>query len=166
VDAVISILSRVRQRGHDIHLHILGGADDSPYGLRIKSLAEQNRDWVFLEGWAVGEGKKKLLAGHKYGIHGRENEPFGIAVAEMVNAGCMVFVPKGGGQVEIVDNPALIFHDDADAVDKIDTILKLPQEPGKLLGSGMQHQNRFSSQNFVVQIQQIVKKFLQEEKGN
>lgn len=165
VDAVIDILSRVRQRGHVIHLHILGGADDSPYGLRIKSLAEQNRDWVFLEGWAVGEGKKKLLAGHKYGIHGRENEPFGIAVAEMVNAGCVVFVPKGGGQVEIVDNPALVFHDDADAVDKIDTILKLPH-PEAPLESRMEVQSRFSSQNFVVQIRQIVKNFLEEEKGN
>ena len=147
-------------------MHVLGGADDSPYGLRIKSLAEQNRDWVFLEGWAVGETKKKLLASHKYGIHGRENEPFGIAVAEMVNAGCMVFVPKGGGQVEIVDNPALIFHNDADAVDKIDTILSTRIGPANALAHDTPVQNRFTSQNFVVQIQEIFKNFLQEEKGN
>ncbi len=166
VDAIIDILSRVRARGHDVHLHILGGVDDSPYGMRIKSLAEQNREWVFLEGWAVGDEKKRLLASHRYGIHGRENEPFGIAVGEMVNAGCIVFVPKGGGQVEIVDHPALVFRDDADAVDKIDTILRTGTGWDALRGHLMQHANRYSAANFMAQIQKIVKDFLPKEKEN
>src|ERR1035438_1684362 len=65
VDSIIEILSRVRQSGHDIHLHILGGVDVSPYGKRVKSLAERNHEWVFLEGWAIGDEKKKLLARHR-----------------------------------------------------------------------------------------------------
>jgi glycosyltransferase involved in cell wall biosynthesis len=163
VDAIVEILSRVRQRGHDIHLHVLGGVDDSPYGARVKSLAEQNREWVFLEGWAIGEGKKKLLSSHRYGIHARENEPFGIAVGEMVNAGCIVFVPNGGGQVEIVDHPALVFRDDADAVDKIDAVLKSSAEQEKLRDHLRQSANRFAPEAFQAQIQHVVRDFLKEE---
>lgn len=162
VDAIIEILSRVRQRGHNIHLHILGGLDDSPYGTMVKSLADQNRDWVFLEGWAIGDGKKKLLASHRYGIHGRENEPFGIAVGEMVNAGCIVFVPKGGGQVEIVNHPALVFQDDADAMDKIDAVLRSNAEQENLCQHLRQSANRFSPASFQAQIHQAVKDFLKE----
>src|SRR5262249_35162706 len=42
VDAIIEILARVRARGHDVHLHILGGVDDSPYGTRVRALAGLN----------------------------------------------------------------------------------------------------------------------------
>lgn len=163
VDSIIEILSRVRQRGNDIHLHVLGGVDDSPYGARVRSLAERNREWIFLEGWAIGDEKKKLLASHRYGIHGRENEPFGIAVGEMVNAGCIVFVPNGGGQVEIVDHPALVFRDDADAVDKIDAVLKSSAEQEKLSHHLRQSASRFTPGAFQAQIHQVVSEFLKEQ---
>jgi glycosyltransferase involved in cell wall biosynthesis len=163
VDAIIGILSRVRERGHNVHLHILGGVDDSRYGATVKSLADQNRDWIFLEGWAIGEGKKHLLASHRYGIHGRQNEPFGIAVGEMVNAGCIVFVPNGGGQVEIVNHPALVFKDEADAVDKIEAVLKSSAEQENLCNHLRQSAKRFSPESFQTQIRQVVKDFLKEE---
>jgi glycosyltransferase involved in cell wall biosynthesis len=166
VDASIEILACVRDRGHDIHLHILGGVDDSPYGVRVKSLAGQYKDWVFLEGWAVGDVKKQLLAGHRYGIHGRENEPFGIAVGEMVNAGCIVFVPNGGGQVEIVDHPSLVFRDDADAVNKIDAVLKNTDEQEQLRAYLRQKASRFAPESFEAQMRQVVKNFLQAAIGN
>lgn len=160
VDAVIKILSQVRQRGNNIHLHLLGGIGDSHYAASIKKLAEQNYDWVYLEGWAVGEKKKLLLASHRYGIHGRENEPFGIAVAEMVNAGCTVFVPNGGGQVEIVDHPALVFQDEADAVNKIDAVLNSRAEQERLRTHLRQNAGRFSPQSFQARIRQEVDEFL------
>jgi glycosyltransferase involved in cell wall biosynthesis len=163
VDASIQILARVRERGHHVHLHILGGFDDSPYGAKVKSLAQQYNEWVFLEGWAIGEAKKKLLASHRYGIHGRENEPFGIAVGEMVNAGCIVFVPNGGGQMEIVDHPALVFRDDADAVEKIDAVLKNDAEQQKIRQHLRESANRFAPESFQAQIHHAVANFLKEE---
>jgi glycosyltransferase involved in cell wall biosynthesis len=144
-------------------LHILGGVDDSRYGATVKSLADQNRDWIFLEGWAIGEGKKHLLASHRYGIHGRQNEPFGIAVGEMVNAGCIVFVPNGGGQVEIVNHPALVFKDEADAVDKIEAVLKSSAEQENLRNHLRQSAKRFSPESFQTQIRLVVKDFLKDE---
>jgi glycosyltransferase involved in cell wall biosynthesis len=163
VDFMIEVLSRVRQRGHNVHLHILGGVDDSPYGAKVRSLAGQNHEWVFLEGWAVGEVKKRLLGSHRYGIHGRENEPFGIAVGEMVNAGCIVFVPNGGGQVEIVDHPALVFKDESDAVEKIDAVLKSNAERENLRRHLTGNAGRFSPESFQAQIRQIVGAFVAEE---
>jgi glycosyltransferase involved in cell wall biosynthesis len=40
----------------------------------------------------------------RYGIHGMLDEHFGMAPAELAAAGCIVFVPNDGGQVEIVDD--------------------------------------------------------------
>jgi glycosyltransferase involved in cell wall biosynthesis len=123
VHSVIPILQKVRERGHNVHLHILGGLDDSDYANQVRGLAESYRDWVFLEGMTLGDRKKELLASHRFGINACPSEAFGIAVAEMVLAGCVVFVPNGGGQVEIVNHPALIYENEADAVEKIVAVL-------------------------------------------
>jgi glycosyltransferase involved in cell wall biosynthesis len=164
VDAIINILSRVRERGHNVHLHILGGFDASSYALKVKALAEQNQAWVRLEGWAVGDAKKRLLTCHRYGIHARENEPFGIAVAEMVDAGCIVFVPSGGGQVEIVNHPALLFEDESDAADKIEAVLTDPRRQELLRHHLQQNRARFSPGSFQSQIVRVVMDFLNEAK--
>ncbi len=87
MDAVIRILEKVREAGHDVHLHILGGLDDSPFGARLQELAAP-RPWVSLEGRTFGRKKLELMAGHRFGINACENEAFGIAPAELVKAGC------------------------------------------------------------------------------
>jgi glycosyltransferase involved in cell wall biosynthesis len=162
VDAIIEIISRVRQRGHSVHLHILGGADDSPYGTMVKKLAARNKDWVFLEGWTMGQAKQELLAGHRYGIHGRENEPFGIAVAEMVNAGCIVFVPKGGGQTEIVNHPDLTYESDVEAVAKIDAVLAQEVKQEKLCEYLRAGSDRFSVKTFVEAMRGVIAEFVKQ----
>jgi glycosyltransferase involved in cell wall biosynthesis len=104
-----------------------------------------------------------LLAGHRFGIHARPNEPFGIAVAEMVQAGCLVFVPKGGGQVEIVNHPALIYADEADAVEKIDAVLACEDEQQKLLDHLRQGSNSFSLKTFVGTMRRVVAEFAEQQ---
>ena len=50
------------------------------------------------------------MASHRYGIHGMREEHFGMAPAELARAGAIVWVPRGGGQMEIVGHePALMF---------------------------------------------------------
>jgi glycosyltransferase involved in cell wall biosynthesis len=161
MDVIIEVLSRVRQRGHNVHLHILGGLDDSPFVTRVKALAEQHKEWVFLEGWVMGQRKKEILAGHRYGIHGRDKEPFGIAVAEMVLAGCIPFVPNGGGQVEIVNHPALIFENEADAVEKIDAVLANPTEQEVLCAHLRQGAKAFSVKTYMEVMRRVVAEFLE-----
>ena len=159
VESIIEIVSKVRQRGHDVHLHILGGLDGSPYALAVRRLAEQNPHWVFLDGWVAGQKKHDLLTGHRYGINARTNEAFGIAVAEMVLAGCLVFVPKGGGQTEIVDHPALLFESDDDAVEKIHAALASEQEEQRLRSHLRQRSQVFSVESFVASMRQVVAQF-------
>lgn len=133
MDVVIGILDQVRQRGFDIHLHILGGLTDSPFARKLQALAARHRNWVFLEGRVAGQAKREFMAQHKFGINGRASEPFGIAVAELVKAGCLTFVPSAGGQTEIVNHPSLTFENEDDAVQKILSALQNPTSQTELL---------------------------------
>jgi len=55
-----------------------------------------------------------------YGIHANRDEHFGIAPAEMMASGCIVFVHNGGGQVEIMGRDLrLCYQTDKAAVEKI-----------------------------------------------
>jgi glycosyltransferase involved in cell wall biosynthesis len=165
MDSVVEILSRLRQRGHDIHLHILGGVDDSPFGRKIRLLAERNRNRVLLEGSVWGARKAQMLANHRYGINGRSHEPFGIAVAEMVKAGCVTFVPNGGGQAEIVDHPALAFENVADAVAKIENVLLIEALRQDLRRHLARQAQSFSTDKFQTTIRQIVRGFLERKQA-
>ena len=163
MDAVIGILSRVRRRGHDVHLHILGKVDHSPFGRKIKRLAAKNRDWVFLEGCVWGEKKARLLASHRFGVNGTKHEAFGIALAEMARAGCVVFVPNSGGQTEIVDHPALAFENDDDAVAKLDAVLSNTEMQRRLALHVSRQASRFATENFVAAIRGLAEEMLAEK---
>jgi glycosyltransferase involved in cell wall biosynthesis len=158
---VIEVLRRVRQRGNDVHLHILGGGDTA-YVESLRDLQAKNRDWVFLEGWVGGAEKARMVTGHRFGISGRKNEPFGIAVAEMVKAGCIVFVPNGGGQVEIVDHPSLVFDDEDEAVDKICSVLEDTSLRPDLRAHLAQGMDKFSVEAFQEGVRQTVKEFFEQ----
>ena len=158
---MIQILVRVRLKGHDIHLHILGETEDPQYERELRKLAEQQQGWVFLENKVFGKRKKDLLARHRFGIHGCTGEAFGIAVAEMVKAGCIVFVPEGGGQTEIVNHADLIYPDDGAAVRKIDAILRSPEKQHGLRDHLLAGSRRFSTEIFQRGILELTREFLE-----
>ena len=62
---------------------------------------------------------KSLLVANRYGIHAMVDEHFGMAVAEMVRAGCVVFAHASGGPQEILGDSRVLFHDEDEAVAKI-----------------------------------------------
>ncbi len=160
MDAVIGILHQVRQHGFDIHLHILGSLDDSPFAKKVQALASRPRDWVFLEGRVAGKTKRELMARHRFGINGRKSEPFGIAVAELVKAGCLTFVPNGGGQTEIVDHPSLIFENDDDAIQKIVAVLQNPALQAALADHLRERSRELSTERFQDTVRSLVAEFL------
>ena len=60
-----------------------------------------------------------LMSRNRYGIHGMVGEHFGIAVAELVQAGCVTFVHDVGGPVEIVGpHSSLLYTSEPDGVEK------------------------------------------------
>lgn len=70
------------------------------------------------------EKLSELISSQKFGIHGHNFEHFGMAIAEMITGGCIVFSPNGGGQVEIVNGCKEVLYDDTeDAVEKIEGVL-------------------------------------------
>lgn len=85
-------------------------------------------------------------------------------MAEMVKGGCIVFVPNGGGQTEIVNHPALIYEDDDDAVRKIETVLAGAALQESLREHLSQAAQRFSIENFKTVILHVVGRFLREKR--
>ena len=127
IEQVIEILKRVRERGLNICLRILGRQDDLDYLERIQRLCQAacsgDSSWIHLDGLLTRAELRCLMDEYKYGINAATDEPFGIAVAEMVSAGCIVFVPNSGGQTEIVNAPQLTFSTVDEAVDKISNVV-------------------------------------------
>jgi glycosyltransferase involved in cell wall biosynthesis len=157
---IVTILAAVRARGHDIHLHIIGVPDDPNYVLVVRRLQAEHADWVSLDLDLPHHELARLIASHRFGIHGMENEHFGIAVGEMVNAGCIVFVPGGGGQVEIIgDCPDLTYGSRDEAVDKIAAMLEDPGRQRTLRTHLAVQRQRFSTETFMQQMRSTVEHF-------
>jgi glycosyltransferase involved in cell wall biosynthesis len=160
IETIIRILGAVRKDIGGLHLHIVGKVGDAGYARRLRVLSDQNQEWIVWEGDVTAEKKSGLLSGHRYGIHGKANEPFGIAVAEMVKAGCLVWVPAGGGQTEIVGRPELIYSGREDAVGKIGRALR----DGNLQAALREHlEDRklmFSVDRFAREVRAVVSDFL------
>lgn len=163
LDEVIRLLHQVRRHNFKIHLHILGRLDASPSARQIWQLASRHSDWVHCEGLVTGQAKRELMARHRYGINGCRREAFGIAVAELVKAGCITFVPNGGGQTEIVGHPALTFTDENDAVTKIESVLAsrgLQQNLHRHLAGRAQE---LSTEKFIRTARELVSEFLRKK---
>jgi glycosyltransferase involved in cell wall biosynthesis len=166
IEKIIHMIAAVRKKNSKIHLHIIGGDDDSVYAQKIKKLCQENNQWCFLEGQMQGPAKLEFIGKHKYGISARSHEPFGIAVAEMVKSGCIVFVPDGGGQVEIVGNKKLIYESDADAVRKIEQVILSRSLQKPIQKQLLKNSVRFSIEMFTKELQHYIKKLLSENKDH
>jgi len=160
VERTIAILDEVRRAGHDVRLHILGREDHRDYAKRIRGLCRERGAWARFEGLVVGERKNALLAGLRYGLSACRNEAFGIGVAEMAAAGCVAWVPRGGGQVEIVDDEDLVYDSDEEAVRKIVRVLEDGERQaalGRHLGT---RAALFGSGRFVEEARRVVSGFV------
>jgi glycosyltransferase involved in cell wall biosynthesis len=160
-ERLMTILARVRERIADITLTIVGTADRHVrrYHNRLLDLARSLGSWIEFRDNISRDELRLLMGRHRYGIHGMREEHFGMAPAELARAGCIVWVPRGGGQMEIVsEEPALMFDTDADAVAKIVKTLDDPIEQDRLRDV-LKSTERFSTTEFVRQVREIVNEF-------
>jgi glycosyltransferase involved in cell wall biosynthesis len=160
IEKIISILQRVKERHYAISLRIIGKLDGSAYSEYIKRVCNGNRDWCTLEGQMAGQKKIEAISKYKYGISARPNEPFGIAVAELSRAGCVVFVPEGGGQAEIVGEMELMYQSEDEAVEKITHLMRDKELQIKLWGKLSSHSKTFSVERFQESMRRVVEDFL------
>jgi glycosyltransferase involved in cell wall biosynthesis len=157
IDAVIDILARVRRAHPDVTLTIAGNVDDAGYLDRVRAAARAHGEWVSFELDVPRDRLLRLLATRRYGIHGMQNEHFGMAVAELVCAGTIVFAHASGGQTEILAGDSrLLYVNDDDAVEKIGRVLGDPVLAAELRTSLAAGAERFSSARFVRGFREVV----------
>lgn len=164
IPLVIDILAEVR-KVKPVHLHVLGRPARAAYAREIDRLCRANQSWVRLEGEIYGREKDALLARHKYGISGCRGEALGVALAEMVVSGAVVWVPDGGGQTEVVADRALVFDGRDDAVSRIVSVITDPARESALRRHLEGRAAAFSSSRFVSGVRSVVRDFLQEGPG-
>ena len=157
IESIINIIQLVRARGFDTHIHFVGPITDTAYYDKIKKIDKEGR-YIHFEGMVSRDKLVSMLLDHKYGINGRKDEHFGIAVVEIIKAGCIVFVPNGGGQIEIVDNSSLIFENDEDAVEKIIKVLTDNNFQYSLKEHLSKRANLFSVKRFMEDIKKTIDK--------
>jgi len=87
-------------------------------------------------------------------------EHFGMAPAEMMRAGMIVWVPKGGGQVEIVGGePSLVYETEQEAADAIRRVIDDDAEQLRLRELLASRGELFDEQRFMREIQEVVAEF-------
>jgi glycosyltransferase involved in cell wall biosynthesis len=161
-ERVITILSRVRQRHPAITLTIIGTCDrhHQRYLQSLQSLARSLGNWIEFRHDLSRDELRAMMASHRYAIHGMREEHFGMAPAELARAGAIVWVPRGGGQMEIVGNePALMFDSEDQAVANISATLSSAVEQRRLRELLGVRSEQFSTERFMRQVRELVDNF-------
>ena len=161
-ERAMRILARVRAEAPDLTLTIIGTSDRHArrYRNSLTSLARSLGSWIEFRENLPRDEVRMLMASHRYGIHGMREEHFGMAPAELARAGAIVWVPHGGGQMEVVGHePALMYGSDEDAVAKITRTLADAGEQRRLRTRLAEVSDQFSTTNFVRQVRELVADF-------
>ena len=156
----IDILARVRERGHRFDFHVVGRLGADAYGRQVAEKARQAGDWVRLTGGLYGDEKFEFLSRHGFALHVRKREAFGIAVAEMVKAGLLPFVPGASAPAEIVGDERLCFEDADKAVAVIDAMLRRPGEIAVIRAELTKRGAMFSRQAFAKKALELIEECL------
>jgi glycosyltransferase involved in cell wall biosynthesis len=161
LEKVIAIIEGVREQVAGIELHLVGSrGPESAYYERIRALVPARASWLHLHEDLSRYDLQQMIGSYRYGIHGMRDEHFGMATAEMVEGGCIVFAPDSGGQVEIVGRGSgLLYADADDAVRKIVQVLNSPDRQAGVRAELARRQGAFSSDRFMQAIRDAVAAF-------
>jgi glycosyltransferase involved in cell wall biosynthesis len=157
IERMIEIVSRVRSLGEDLALDIAGFAHEDGYAAQLRARVREAGPWVTLHEDLPRAELLELLASSRYGLHGMQAEPFGIAVAEMARSGCVVFTPPDGGQVEIARHPSLVYTSVEDAAVKLVALVRSPVAQASLHEHVLRRGELFSEERFVSAFRSIVR---------
>ena len=161
-ERVMRILARVRIHFPNLRLTIVGTSDrhTARYFRGLQSIARSLGEWIEFRQDVSRDELRGLMGSHRYGLHGMREEHFGMAPAELVRAGAIVWVPDGGGQTEIVGGePSLVFSSDDDAVRKISAVLADADAQARLRQRLAERARLFSTDRFMSEVRDIVATF-------
>lgn len=161
-ERIIRILAKARAQVSDLTLTIVGTWDrhTQAYYQSLQVLAaavDRSSDWLTFRRDLTREQLQALIGASRYGIHGMREEHFGMAPAEMVRGGMIVWVPNGGGQTEIVgDEPALRYDDEDEATMRIVAVLNSAGEQARLRAHLETRAKLFDIERFEQEIRKLV----------
>jgi glycosyltransferase involved in cell wall biosynthesis len=125
----LKVLSVVRTKFPQVRMHIVVTSFGEPrdYVAFLRALVQANSSWVTLHADLPRGELAALATRQRYGMHAQVDEHFGMAVAEMLRAGCIPFVHDSGGPPEIVGHDSRLIYESAeDAAEKITLVLGNP----------------------------------------
>jgi glycosyltransferase involved in cell wall biosynthesis len=161
LDRVLDIVGGVRQHVPDVTLGLVGTPGPPQYMEHIRQRVRNAGGWVSLRENLSRNDLLALIPTYRFGIHGMPEEPFGMAPAEMAAAGCVVFVPNRGGQVEIVNrDPRLVYGTTAEAVERIVGVLQSLDAQHVIRNALLSHVQAFSVNQFIASFREIVHRAL------
>lgn len=158
-EMAVEIVERVRSRGAELGFTLIHPPDDTEYARKISAMAGA-RPWFRLLTGLTREQLVKEVARHRYGIHTMEEEHFGIAVAEMVRAGCLPLVHDSGGPVEIVGGRSeLRFRSVAEGAEQLLAMMGDDARQERLRAVLAKQRELFSTDRFCGSLREIVHGF-------
>lgn len=163
-ETVIAIVEALRRRGHGLGLTIVGSPGLASYERRIRAVAAA-RPWVVVRAGLDRTALLELMSRCRYGLHGMVDEHFGMAPAELVEAGCLTFVHRSGGQTEIVESDDLTWVDVDDAVARIERALVDDAHRQRLRDHLAARRGRFEPARFCAEVLAIVDEALARATG-
>lgn len=161
-ERIMNILARVRLHVPDLTLTIVGTSDRHArrYLHSLTTLASRLGPWIQFRDDLTRDEVRGLMASYRYGIHGMREEHFGMAPAEQAGAGMIVWVPRGGGQMEVVGRePALMYGSDDEAVRTIAATLGDGDEQQRLRAHLAAVSEQFSTDRFMRHVRDLVDTF-------
>jgi glycosyltransferase involved in cell wall biosynthesis len=154
-ERVVAIVEALRGRGHALALTIVGGPGVAAYERQVRALAA-DRPWVTIRSGLERTALLDLMSRCRYGLHGMVDEHFGMAPAELVEAGCLTFVHRSGGHTEIVRSDELTYVDVPDAVARIERAIMDDAHRQRLLSHLAALRGRFAPATFCAQVREVV----------
>jgi glycosyltransferase involved in cell wall biosynthesis len=161
-ERAMNILARVRKHVPDLTFVIVGTSErHAPrYKRELQRRAAGLGSWIQFRENLPREEVRSLSASYRYGIHSMREEHFGMAPAELARAGAIVWVPRGGGQVEIVgDEPALLYDGEDEAAEKILAVVSSAREQTRLREHLAMRSKLFGTDRFMEEVRSIVATF-------
>lgn len=161
VEEAINIVLGLRNAGIDCSIHIAGTAVDKDYLRFIRDIAKRMGSWVVLRGPVYGDDKTAFLTQFRYALHTRADEPFGITLVELIKAGCMPFAPNSCGSAEILNDPAVLYANEDEAVARISALISNPALCDSVRTSLRQRGDFFSTDRFCESVVSLVSSLLE-----
>jgi glycosyltransferase involved in cell wall biosynthesis len=156
----VEIVRRLRDAGRSVRLTLVCTPDNPSYGRQIRMLQQRYADWMTIRSNLPREELVNLVARHRYGLHPMEGEHFGIAVAELQRGGCIPFVHRSGGPMEIVGGEErLMFETVNEAAGKIAAVLDSETIQQELRVRAAERAHAYTAEQFVESVRGIVDKF-------